>query len=61
MVNFMLHVFYQEEKYENKQSKNEKKKPKRYLNCVLFPTLNYLQQGNKLHKKGSIVKETAKL
>lgn len=44
MVNFMLHVFYQEEKYENKQSKNEKKKkPKRYLNCVLFPTLNYLK------------------
>lgn len=28
MVNFMLHVFYHEEKYENKQSKNEKKKHK---------------------------------
>ena len=31
MVNFMLHVFYQEEKYENKQSKNEKKKTKKVL------------------------------
>lgn len=26
MLNFMLHVFYQEEKYENKQNKNERKK-----------------------------------
>ena len=42
----MLHVFYQEEKYENKQNKNERKKkthPERHLNFVLFPTLNYLK------------------
>ena len=40
----MLHVFYQEEKYENKQNKNERKThPEKHLNFVLIPTLNYLK------------------